>query len=405
MWITTIGSGFKIQYTDFIFKFIQSLMKTEPRLIQASIFLQNLSQTVALWLALLTGLGVMAIQYATWLNGSGEGYSLFALSFDQGSQFNSHLTVSLLLSVLSGLLVYQALMNRIRTQQLKNKAKYLTTLFQKLPGTTYRFIMDANDLRIEGVSSDIYQQRIAEDSARLQTEKLAHVARLNALGEMASGIAHEINQPLAAISLFAQAGKRLLACGQYERVPEVFDKLSQHAQRAGVIIERIQSMAKPHNRVKKLVGCYDLITEVAQLAQAEARFYDIKIELIIARKLPMVKIDILQIQQVILNLLRNGMQAMSAINCRNGNEIFLKAKMNNRNELEIGVVDSGDGISEQAGNSLFKAFSTTKETGIGMGLVISRAIIEAHNGLIKFFNNKNGGATFYFTLPTTKRDS
>lgn len=379
-------------------------MKTEPRLIQPSVFLQNLSQPFALWLALLTGLGVMAIQYATWLHGNGEGYSLFTLNFAQGIQFSSHLTVSLLLSILSGLLVYQALMNKIRTEQLKNKAKYLTTLFQKLPGTTYCFIMDANEVRIEGVSSDIYQQRI-EDSARLQTEQLAHVARLNALGEMASGIAHEINQPLAAISLFAQAGKRLLACGQYERVPEVFDKLSQHAQRAGGIIERIQSMAKPHTRVKKLVGCYDLITEVAQLAQAEARFYDIKIELIIVRKLPMITIDVLQVQQVILNLLRNGMQAMSAINCRNGNEIFLKAKMNNRNELEIGVVDSGDGISEQAGKSLFKAFSTTKETGIGMGLVISRAIIEAHNGLIKFFNNKNGGATFYFTLPTTKRDS
>ena len=376
-------------------------MKTEPRLIQASVFLQNLSQPVALWLAILTGLGVMTIQYAAWMHGNGEGYSLFTLSFAQGSQFNSHLTVSLLLSILSGLFVYQALMNRIKTEQLKNKAKYLTTLLQKLSGTTYRFIMDANEVRIEGVSSDIYQQRI-EDSACLQTEKLAHVARLNALGEMASGIAHEINQPLAAISLFAQAGKRLLACGQYKRVPEVFDKLSHHAQRAGSIIERIQSMAKPHTQVKKLVSCYDLITEVAQLAQAEARFYDIKIELIIARKLPMVTIDVLQIQQVILNLLRNGMQAMSAINCRKGNEIFLEAKINNRNELEIGVTDSGDGISEQAGNSLFKAFSTTKETGIGMGLVISRAIIEAHNGLIKFFNNKNGGASFYFTLPTTK---
>lgn len=111
------------------------------------------------------------------------------------------------------------------------------------------------------------------------------MTRVNALGEMASGFAHEINQPIAAISLFAQAGKRLVECGHYERVPEVFDKLSQHAQRAGAIIERIQSMAKPHRISKKSVDCHILIAEVARLAQAEARLYGIEINISIARKL------------------------------------------------------------------------------------------------------------------------
>lgn len=383
-------------------------MKLEPRLLsrllKRTAFLRQLSEPVALWLALLTVLSVMAFQCVTWLNGSVNGYSLFTLTFSQGSQFNTHLIVGLLLSILSGLVVYQLLMSRIQTRLLNNQLNYLTALFKNLPETTVQIIMDKNEVRIEGVVIDISQQHAVQDTARLHTEQLAQVTRVNALGEMASGFAHEINQPLAAISLFAQAGKRLVECGHYERVPEVFDKLSQHAQRAGAIVERIQSMAKPYRSSKKSVYCHALIADVARLAQAKASLYDIEINISITRKLPavMVDVDIVQIQQVTLNLLQNGIQAMSAIACRNGNIIVLKASLNNRNELEIAVVDSGDGISQQVEENLFQPFSTDKTTGIGMGLVISREIIEAHNGHIKFCNNTNFGATFYFTLPTTK---
>ena len=387
------------------------MMKCDPRLLSRllnrTVYLRKLSQPLALWLASLTVLGVMVFQYATWLNGSVNGYSLFILTLSQGSQFNTHLIIGLLLGILSGLLVYQALMNRIRTRQLNNQLNYLKALLNNLTETTDQIIMDKNEVGIEGVVIDTPQQRAAQDIARLHTEQFVQVIRVNALGEMASGFAHEINQPLAAISLFAQAGKRLVDCGHYERVPEVFDKLSQHAQRAGAIIERIQSMAKPYRSSKTPVCCHALIAEVARLAQAKASLYDIEINISIARKLPavMVDVDIVQIQQVTLNLLQNGIQAMSAIACRNGKKIVLKASLNNRNELEIAVVDSGDGISQQVEESLFQPFSTNKETGIGMGLVISREIIEAHNGYIKFCNNTNFGATFYFTLPTTKRDN
>jgi C4-dicarboxylate-specific signal transduction histidine kinase len=388
-------------------------MKFEPRLLSkclnSTVYLRKLSQPVALWLALLTVLCAMVFQYVTWLKGSVNGYSLFILALSQGSQFNTPLIIGLLLSILSGLFVYQALMNRIRIRELNNQLNYLKTLFKNLPGTADQIIMDENEVRIEDVISDISQQHAAQDIVRLHTEQLAQVTRVNALGEMASGFAHEINQPLAAISLFAQAGKRLVDCGQYERVPEVFDKLSQHAQRAGAIIERIQVMAKPnaYRNSKKSVYCHALIADVARLAQAKASLYDIEINITIARKLPavMVDIDIVQIQQVTLNLLQNGIQAMSGIACRNGNKITLKASLNNRNELEIAIVDSGDGISQQVEENLFQPFSTNKETGIGMGLAISRAIIEAHSGYIKFCNNTNFGATFYFTLPTTKRDN
>jgi len=250
---------------------------------------------------------------------------------------------------------------------------------------------------------DISQQRAAEDEARLHRDQLAHVDRLNALGEMASGIAHEVNQPLAAISLFAQAGKRFLECGQADRVPEVFDKLSKHAQRAGEIIERIQAMAKQHKSIKKTCTCSNLLAEVSQLAESEARTYDIKIALSIDESTPNVCVDAVQIQQVILNLLRNGMQAMRSVQCCNGNIITLRVRQNSSSDIEFAVIDSGDGVHPDAEKMLFEPFSTTKDTGMGMGLSISRAIIEAHDGNISFHHNTDHGATFYFTLPCVQQ--
>jgi len=250
-----------------------------------------------------------------------------------------------------------------------------------------------------GLIRDISQQRSAEDQARLRLDQLAHVGRLNALGEMASGIAHEINQPLAAISLFAQAGKRFLATGNAEKASESFDKLSLHAQRAGAIIERIQNMANKHQSEKVTVDCQSLLSGVAELAEAEARIYDIEISLKIDENVPPLSLDIVQIQQVALNLIRNGMQAMRSVQCEHGKTIRLCARLIPNDFVEIAVIDSGAGVAKQVESELFEPFSSTKEYGMGMGLSISRAIVESHGGQLYFQNNLDYGATFFFSLP------
>ena len=254
-------------------------------------------------------------------------------------------------------------------------------------------------------SHDITEQKIAEEEARHHRERIAHVSRLSTLGEMAAGIAHEINQPLTAISLFAQAGKRLVEAGQFEKMGEVCSKLNEHALRAADVVERMQMMARQGESLKELVDCNELIESTVRLAESEARIYDIQIEFDKGSHLPPVSVDGVQVQQVALNLLRNGMEAMIALEERKDCPIRISTRLNNVDEIEIEVTDCGDGVPESRIDKLFTPFSTTKKSGMGMGLSISQAIVRAHGGRIDFRNNEACGATFWFTLPAAKRES
>jgi two-component system sensor kinase FixL len=224
------------------------------------------------------------------------------------------------------------------------------------------------------------------------------------LGEMATGIAHEINQPLTAISLFAEAGKRLFGAGKRDQLPKIFEKLNQHAQRAGAVIERMQTMARRQESAKEIVDCNALVEEAAKLAEAEARIRDITIEVVTKNELPPAVVDTVQIQQVVLNLLRNGMEAMRSVDCDDGNSIRLQTQLCGDGDVEVAVIDTGCGVSEKVAENLFTPFSTTKESGMGMGLSISRAIVIAHGGHLDFYNNDTGGATFFFTLPAANQE-
>ncbi len=240
----------------------------------------------------------------------------------------------------------------------------------------------------------------AETEARQHREQLAHMDRLNMLGEMATGIAHEINQPLTAISLFAQAGERLFGGKKnLDRLPEIFAKLNQHARRASAVMERMQGMARQQEGVKEIVDCNFLVDEIAKLAESEARIRDMTIAVEMEEKLPLVAVDTVQIQQVALNLLRNGMEAMQSVDCRGGKTIWLTTRLRSSGDIEVAVVDTGCGVSAEVEKKLFTPFSTTKDAGMGMGLSISRAIIAAHGGHLDFRNNNTGGATFFFGLP------
>jgi two-component system sensor kinase FixL len=268
----------------------------------------------------------------------------------------------------------------------------LVTISQISIGETKKFVV---------LIKDLSKQKLAEKESREHLGKLAHIARTNMLGEMTTGIAHEINQPLTAISVFSQAGKRLLESGKIESVSKIFDKLSLHAQRAGEIIERIQALTRQEPSTLVSTNCNTLVTEIATLAEAESHMCDIPIELRLEKDLANVLVDSVQIQQVVLNLLRNAMEAMEAHHCADGNIIEIVTKKLDKTHIEIAVIDSGTGVSKDIEKTVFATFLTTKPSGLGMGLSISRSIIEAHGGSLDFRNNHRCGATFFIVLPTT----
>lgn len=252
-------------------------------------------------------------------------------------------------------------------------------------------------------SHDITERKLAEEEARQHRARVAHVARLSTLGEMAAGIAHEINQPLTAISLFAQAGRRLVDGGDFERMDEVCEKLNEHALRASEVVERMQKMARQGENVKETLDCNNLIESAVKLAESEARIYDIQIRFEKGPDLALVSVDGVQIQQVALNLLRNAMEAMIATDDADERSVSIRICMLEGDQIEISVSDRGCGVPEDFADNLFTPFSTTKSSGMGMGLSISQAIVRAHGGSIGFRNNEGGGTTFWFTLPATGR--
>lgn len=251
--------------------------------------------------------------------------------------------------------------------------------------------------------ANLTTQLKAQSEVRRQHEQLAHADRLHTLGEMATGMAHEINQPLTAISLFAETGRRLFEAGEYDRLQEIFDKLSQHSHRAGSIVERMQNMGRRKEGSRRVIELNDLIEDVVVLAEVDARTNGIDIELDLGRQLPSVRVDVVQIHQVVLNLLRNGIDAMRLLGCSNGNTIHLSTRQRGAGTLEVAVTDSGCGVSDEVAERLFESFSTTKSTGLGMGLPISNVIVTAHGGQLTFQNNDDCGATFTFTLPAAKK--
>jgi two-component system sensor kinase FixL len=264
-----------------------------------------------------------------------------------------------------------------------------------------REILDIEETKYVILIRDLTEQRSAEKEVREHRDILAHVDRLNTLGEMAAGIAHEINQPLTAISMYAQSGLRFLRRQQpqLQRLEDALEKLSQQAHRAGAVIERMQEMTRPHQSHQEIVTAEQLLGEIHDLGEVEAQIRNFIIVLRLDDSLPRVKCDPIQIQQVILNLLRNGMESMRANRCKPGSKIVLQARTT-PTQLRISIIDGGIGVSRKLEKQLYQPFATTKESGMGLGLSISRSIIAAHGGQIEFTNNKAGGATFTFGLPS-----
>jgi PAS domain S-box-containing protein len=241
----------------------------------------------------------------------------------------------------------------------------------------------------------------AKAEADINRERLAHLIRVQTMGEMASGIAHEINQPLAAIDSYAQASQRHLLSESYsvEKIKELLNKISGQSQRAGKIVSNIRAMMQKHPSNQTKFNLNDLIVEVSKIAEIEAKLNNSTLVFRLEAIQPSVVGDEIQIQQVILNLIRNGIEAMNENEACQDKTIILQTSILDQDRGEVSISDNGLGITESNLQTLFEAFHTTKPDGLGMGLSISKNIINAHGGTIGCSNLKEGGTRFYFTLP------
>jgi two-component system sensor kinase FixL len=243
--------------------------------------------------------------------------------------------------------------------------------------------------------------RRAEKQVVDAREHLAHMARLSTMGEMATGIAHEINQPLAAIATYAQACKRMLDSGTRDATEfaDPLEKIATQALRASEVIRRLRGFIKKSASEMEVMDCNQLVADVVKLAEVDARRYDISIHTHLAAALPAVHADPVQLQQVLLNLIRNALEAMEEIP-RERARVDVHTDMEQDGRISIRVIDCGPGLSQDDLESVFEPFFTTKLAGMGMGLSISRSIIEAHKGQLFAHHNEDGlGVCFRIVLP------
>ena len=256
------------------------------------------------------------------------------------------------------------------------------------------------------VMRDISARHEAEARDRQHQTQLAHVSRVSLAGEMAAGLAHELSQPLTAIIAYARGCLRLLAGSMPDRalLSEGVAEVVQQAERASDVLDRLREFVRGGEFRRGLTEIKPLIEGAVNFTHLEAVQHDVEIEATIDPGLPAVLADAVQIEQVLLNLLRNAMDAMEAANTER-RLIVIKARRNNKQSVEISVADTGPGVAVEVTDTAFEPFVTTKPLGMGMGLSISRAIIESHGGCLRMAHGVGSGATFLFDLPPAETET
>jgi len=234
-----------------------------------------------------------------------------------------------------------------------------------------------------------------------QREELLHVTRVGKLAEFVSSLAHEISQPLTAILSYAQAAQRMLA-GRDPELEKILSYIIHDDQRAAEVIQRLRSLLKKSTPEMKPLDVNNLINETVMLIATDATVRNDTLKIELEDNLPLIRGDRIQLQQVVLNLISNSFDALEG--SQGIREILIRTKRLDNDRIMVEVKDSGCGIPPQNISKLFTHFFTSKPDGLGMGLSISRSIIEAHGGRLDVNNNPGSGATFYFTIPVNKKD-
>ncbi len=260
---------------------------------------------------------------------------------------------------------------------------------------------------VGNVCSDISERKRAQETLRASEQRLldaqmelAHVTRVTTLGELTASIAHEVNQPLAALVANAEASLRWLnrATPDLDAVRRSVEWVIDDGNRAGEVIRRIRALAKKTVIEKVPLDVNDLVREVIALLRSELSRHMVSLRMELAPALPMIRGDRVQLQQVIINLVMNGSEAMQSIADR-PRELTIRSRQDETQQVLVSVTDCGVGISAEDADRLFDAFFTTKSSGMGMGLSICRSIVEAHEGRLWAATNMPHGATFQLTLP------
>ena len=255
--------------------------------------------------------------------------------------------------------------------------------------------------RDEGVAFvlELTERKLAEETLRKTRAELAHVARVTTMGELATSIAHEVNQPLAAIVTNARACLRWLMrdVPNLEEAREAAERIARDGKRASDVISRIRALVLNTGSEKAQLDINQAIQEVVYLTEHEGLRKGVTLRMELGSDLPLVLGDRVQLQQVILNLVMNGIEAMAPVADR-PRELLVYSRLHESNQVLVGVQDSGVGIAPENLKKIFDPFYTTKSQGMGMGLAISRSIVENHGGKLWASPNDGSGATFQFTL-------
>ena len=257
--------------------------------------------------------------------------------------------------------------------------------------------------RFVAIIRDLTAQRAAEQSARSLELRLSQVGRFNLMGEMAAGIAHEINQPLSAIATYAQAAKRIMDRDQPDMpaLADICKKIDDQALRAGRVLENLRKFIRKQEIRPEPIDVNRAIVDVLNLIEADARAEGLRVAAELEEGLPAVNANAVQVQQVVLNLTRNAVDAMRDSGGQKERGIVIKTERT-RAGVRISVADHGPGVSRQLGDNIFHPFVTTKRSGLGVGLAISRTIVQSFGGSLTYRDNPAGGAIFDVDLPLSQ---
>ena len=256
-----------------------------------------------------------------------------------------------------------------------------------------------------GFVRDLTERQEAERRIQDLQAELLHASRLSVMGQMALTMAHELNQPLTAVTNYLEAGRQLLATGtgSPERLNEMMEKAIAQAQRAGDVIRRLRGFVSKGETERRIQNLNQLVEEALALALVGARQRGVRASLELDHTLPPVLVDHVQVQQVVLNLVRNAVEAMEQVERR---ELTVGTRaIPEQGMAEVIVADTGPGIAPELADCLFQPFVTTKATGMGLGLSICREIVEAHHGRLTTAPVPSGGTVFRVTLPIASREA
>ena len=254
-----------------------------------------------------------------------------------------------------------------------------------------------------GVTWDISERKRAEEEAKRHQEELVHVMRLSTMGEMASGMAHELNQPLAAVASYCETAHEMVEKQRIvpEKLGDILARALEQTHRAGDIIRRLREFVSKGTTQRELVDIDQLIRDVTELLDWELSNSQVEIDFSHCGHDCSVNVDKVQIEQVLLNLVRNSLEAILNSDVKDG-RVLLKTRLQSDGMIEVTVSDNGPGVDESMVDTLFNPFQTSKGTGMGMGLSISRSIIEAHGGKLWVAKVPDDGAVFGFNLPVAE---